>query len=255
MPTYAVLGATGNTGQSLLQVLTQTSTNRIHAYCRSKPKLEHLQPDIVANPNVKVFEGSLNNKEIIRDCIKDTHAVFLAVAVSGNVPGNTVAQDTARVVIAAMKELRDTKPAIKLPKLIVLSAAPTEPEFTKDMPSFALTLLLLAESNIYTDLSLAESLLRKQQHWLSVTFVKPGALSIDSQKGHKITLRGPQGIVSFMDLAAAMVEVADGGEEWEGKSVSVDPVARGVVFPWRNVPLLVMGLVYHFFPWVYGWLG
>jgi hypothetical protein len=67
-------------------------------------------------------------------------------------------------------------------------------------------------------------------------------------------MEGPKGIVSFMDLAAAMVEVADGGEEWEGKSVSVDPVGD-VRFPWRNVQLLVMGLVYHFFPWVYGWLG
>jgi uncharacterized protein YbjT (DUF2867 family) len=255
MPTYAVLGATGNTGQSLLQVLTQTSNNKIHAYCRSKSKLEHLQPDIVADSKVQVFEGSLNNTELIRDCIKDTHAVFLAVAVSGNVPGNTIAQDTARVVITALQELRNSNPAMKLPTLIVLSAAPTEPEFTKDMPSFALILLLLAESNIYTDLTFAEAILRKEAHWISVTFVKPGALSIDAQKGHKITMRGPKGIVSFMDLAAAMVEVADGGEEWEGKSVSVDPVARDVVFPWRNVPLLVMGLVYHFFPWVYGWLG
>jgi uncharacterized protein YbjT (DUF2867 family) len=254
MPTYAVLGATGNTGQSLLQVLTQSSTNRIHAYCRSKSKLEHLQPDIVANPNVKVFEGNLNDTIIIRDCIKDTHAVFLAVAVSGNVPNNTIAQDTAHVVITALQSLQTSTPATKLPKLIVLSAAPTEPAFTKAMPNFALTLLLLAESNIYTDLALAESLLRKQAS-LSVTFVKPGALSIDSQKGHRLTMEGPKGIVSFMDLAAAMVEVADGGEEWEGKSVSVDPVAGDVRFPWRNVPLLVMGLVYHFFPWVYGWLG
>jgi uncharacterized protein YbjT (DUF2867 family) len=110
MPTYAVLGATGNTGQSLLQVLTQSSTNRIHAYCRSKAKLEHLQPDIIASPNVKVFEGNLNDTETIRDCIKDTHAVFLAVAVSGNVPGNTIAQDTARVVITALQQLQTSAP-------------------------------------------------------------------------------------------------------------------------------------------------
>jgi putative NADH-flavin reductase len=255
MPTYAVLGATGNTGQSLLKVLTQTSTNRVHAYCRSKSKLQNLQPNILAGQNVQIFEGSLSDTEIIRDCIKDTHAVFLAVAVGGNVPGNTIAQDTARVVIAAMRQLRDANAAVKLPKLIVLSAAPTEPAFVKDMPSFALNLLLRAESNIYSDLNAAERLLRDQQHWLSITFLKPGALTIDTQKGHRLTTQEPKGVVSFMDLAAAMVEVADAGDEWDGKSVSIDPVASDVAFPWQNIPLLVMGLVYHFFPWIYGWLG
>ena len=255
MPTYAVLGATGNTGQSLLSVLSQNPTNRIHAYCRSATKLERLQPDAVANSNVNVFEGGLSNTDIIRDCIKDTHAVFLAVAVSGNVPGNTIAQDTARVVIAALKELRASNKASKLPKLIVLSAAPTQPEFTKDMPAFALNLLLCAESNIYNDLIAAESLLRNEQSWLSVTFVKPGALTIDTRKGHKLTLQGPKGVVSFMDLAAAMVEVADAGDQYEWKAVSVEAVASDVAFPWQNVPLLVKGLVFHFFPWAYAWLG
>ena len=218
-------------------------------------KLEKLQPDAIANPNVKVFEGGLNDTKVIRDCIKDTQAVFLAVAVSGNVPGNTIAQDTARVVIAAMRELRDTDTTIRLPKLVVLSAAPTQPEFTKDMPTLALNILLCAESNIYNDLIAAERLLRDEKDWLSVTFVKPGALTIDAQKGHKLTKQGPKGVVSFMDLAAAMVEVADAGEEFDWKAVSVDPIASDVAFPWQNVPLLVKGLLYHFFPWMYAWLG
>ncbi|KAH0284075.1 monooxygenase/oxidase [Aureobasidium namibiae CBS 147.97] len=255
MPTYAVLGATGNTGQSLLKVLTQTPANKIHAYCRSAAKLGRLQPDAIANPNVKVFEGGLNDTKVIRDCIKDTHAVFLAVAVSGNVPGNTIAQDTARVVIAAMRELRDTDTTIKLPKLIVLSSAAIDSVFSKDIPRLALNLLLCAESNIYNDLIAAERLLRNEQSWLSVTFVKPGALTIDVQKGHKLTMQAPRGVVSFMDLAAAMVEVADAGDEYEWKAVSVNPVASDVAFPWQNVPSLVKGLLYHFFPWAYAWLG
>ncbi|KAI4718728.1 hypothetical protein E4T48_05002 [Aureobasidium sp. EXF-10727] len=255
MPTYAVLGATGNTGQSLLKVLTQNPANKIHAYCRSASKLQTLQPEIVANSNVKVFEGNLNDTKIIADCIKDTHAVFLAVAVSGNVPGNTIAQDTARVVIAASRSLRTSSAATKLPKLVVLSAVPTEPAFAKEMPALALALLFRAESNIYNDLIAAEALLRKEQDWLSVTFVKPGALSVDTQKGHKITMQAAKGVISFMDLAAAMVEVADSGDAYDWKAVSVDPVAADVAFPWQNLPLLVKGLLYHFFPWAYAWLG
>jgi putative NADH-flavin reductase len=254
MPTYAVLGATGNTGQSLLKVITQNPTNKVHAYCRSKSKLQNLQPDIIASQNVQIFEGGLKNTEIIRDCIKDTHAVFLAVAVGGNVPGNTIAQDTARVVIAAMEQLRTANTAAKLPKIIVLSAAATEKSFNNNIPAFALNLLLRAESNVYNDLKAAEILLRKEENWLSMTFLKPGALTIDTQKGHRLTTQPPKGVVSFMDLAAAMVEVADSGDKWDGKSVSIDPVASDVAFPWQNISSLVMGLVYHFFPWIYGWL-
>ncbi|TIA41115.1 hypothetical protein D6C83_06275 [Aureobasidium pullulans] len=254
MPTYAVLGATGNTGQSLLQILTQDPSNTVHAYCRSKSKLEHLQPTITNNPNVKVYEGSLADTEVIRDCIKNTHAVFLAVAVSGNVPGNTIAQDTARVVVAALKQIRETDASSKLPRLVVLSAVPTEPAFSKDMPALALAILFRAESNIYNDLIAAEKQLRKEQDWLSVTFVKPGALSIDSQKGHALTMEGPKGVVCFLDLAAGMVEVAESGDVYDWKAVSVNPTASDVAFPWQNIPLLVKGLIYHFFPWAYRWL-
>ncbi|KAI5268120.1 hypothetical protein E4T47_07894 [Aureobasidium subglaciale] len=255
MPTYSVLGATGNTGQSLLQVLTQDSSNKIHAYCRSKSKLERLQPDIVASPNVQVFEGSLDNTEVIRDCIKDTHAVFLAVAVSGNVPGNTIAQDTAHVVLQALRELRDTNTEAKLPKLVVLSAVATEPAFAAEMPALALAVLFRAESNIYNDLIAAEKMLHKEQDWLSVTFVKPGALTVDTPKGHQLTLKGAKGVVSFLDLAAAMVEVADSGDAYDWKAVSVNPTANDVAFPWQNIPFLVKGLIYHFFPFAYQWLG
>jgi putative NADH-flavin reductase len=254
MATYAVLGATGNTGQSLLQILTQNTNNKVHAYCRSKAKLQRLQPAVVANPKVKVFEGSLDDMVLIRDCVSNTHAAFLAVAVSGNVPGNTIAQDTARVVIAALKELRDTQPSLKLPRLVILSAVPTEPAFTKGMPAFALAMLMRAESNVYNDLIAAEIIFRKEQDWLSVTFVKPGALTIDGQKGHALTMEAPKGVVSFLDLAAAMVEVADSGDVYDWKSVSVNPTASDVAFPWQNIPLLVKGLIYHFFPWAYAWL-
>jgi hypothetical protein len=138
--------------------------------------------------------------------------------------------------------------------LVVLSAVPTEPAFSKDMPALALAILFRAESNIYNDLIAAEKQLRKEQDWLSVTFVKPGALSIDSQKGHALTMEGPKGVVSFLDLAAGMVEVAESGDVYDWKAVSVNPTASDVAFPWQNIPLLVKGLIYHFFPWAYRWL-
>ena len=255
MPTYAVLGSTGNTGQSLLRILMQNSSNKINAYCRSKSKLERLSPEIVSNPNVRVFEGSLNDQAIIHDCIKDTYAVFMAVAVSGNIPGNTIAQDASRVVIEALREIRNTDSSPKLPNVIVLSSAAIDPIFNQSVPSLGLAILLRAESNIYNDLIAAEEILRREKDWLSVIFMRPGALTIDSQKGHALTFEPPKGVVSFMDLAAAMVEVAESGDVHTWKGLSVNPTASDVRFPWNNVPSLFKGLIIHFFPQMYHWIG
>lgn len=87
MATYAVLGATGNTGQALIKILLQSPDKTIHAYCRSKQKLYRLAPEISEEKTVRVFEGGLNDENVIADCIRGTRAVFLAVAVPDNMPG------------------------------------------------------------------------------------------------------------------------------------------------------------------------
>jgi len=257
MPTYAVLGSTGNTGQSLLQILSQSPNNTIHAYCRSKPKLQRLNPAIAASPNLKIFEGRLDNTDVIQDCITNTTAIFLAVAITNNTPGNTIAQDTARIVVQALQNIRTQhKTPPKLPKLIVLSAQAIDDHLSRSIPWFARTLLLKAESYIYSDLLAAEAFLRQHQDWLFVTFVKPGALTHDSQKEHVLSINDAQSPVSFLDLAAGMVEIAqDEGERWDGMNVAVNPTAKDVQIPWGNALLLLRGLIVHFFPWLYAWVG
>lgn len=87
MPTYAILGATGNTGQALIKILLESPDKKIHAYCRSKQKLYRLTPEIAEEKKVSVFEGGLDDEDVIADCIRGTRAVFLAVAVPDNMPG------------------------------------------------------------------------------------------------------------------------------------------------------------------------
>jgi putative NADH-flavin reductase len=257
MPSYAVLGATGNTGQALLQVLLQSPDNHIRAYCRSRSKLLRLCPATVDNKHVRIFEGSLEDVSLLAECIRGTRAVFLAVAVIDNMPGCTIAQDTASVVVAALEKLKmESDPIAKLPKLIVLSSASLEDSFCGDVPAFVHKVLSTAVSNLYKDLAEAEKFLRAQQSWISSTFIKPGGLVQDKQKGHQISMDTAKTPLSFLDLAAGMVEVADTDNgQYDMKNVSIIATANDVVFPWDGLYFVFTGLLYHFLPWTYYYLG
>lgn len=254
MSSYAILGATGNVGQSLVQVLLQQPNQQIHAYCRSQKKLEKLQPGVSQNNQVQVFEGSLQDTALIAKCLQHTRAAFLAVAQTGNMPGCSIARDTAHAVISALELLKEQ--GERLPKLIVLSSASTEHRLMSETPHFMLHTLYCAFSNVYDDLKEAERFLRSKESLVSMTFIKPGALSNDSQKGHVLSLETAKSPVSFLDLAAGMVEVAnDDGERYELKSVAVNSTAKDVAFPWQAPMVLLSGLLFHYFPWTYKYLG
>ncbi|KAK5011718.1 hypothetical protein LTR28_007257 [Elasticomyces elasticus] len=206
MSTYAVLGATGNTGLSLVRVLLQSPEKKqINAYCRSSTKLLHLCPEAASNSNVHIFQGRLDDSNVLVNCLRGTRAAFLAVALSDNVPNCTVACDTARSVIAALRVLQEQNAA--LPKLIILSSASLEPKFSNDVPRWVHTMLCYAASHVYRDLELAEALLRDEQSWITgTTWIKPGGLSHDKQKGHALSKDMSKTPLSYMDLAA----------EWHG---------------------------------------
>jgi hypothetical protein len=283
MATYAILGATGNTGQALIQILLQNPTNMIHAYCRSKSKLHRLIPATLSNPQVRVFEGNLQDVQLIKNCIRGTRAVFLVVAIVDNMPGCTIAYDTAQTVVSALESLRkesesesgskseagtgifvaDThggptkaRAAIKIPKLLVLSSASLEPTFCDDVPPVVHTILTLAVSHLYSDLLSAEQFLRSHSDWISSTFVKPGGLVKDRQGGHEISLVTAKTPLSFLDLAAGMVEVADeDADRYDGRNVSVLPKGKDTGFPWEGAYFAFTGLLFHFLPWTYRFLG
>ncbi|KAI9843132.1 MAG: hypothetical protein M1837_006585 [Sclerophora amabilis] len=232
MPSYAVLGATINTGQSLMNVLLQSPDNEIHAYVHSESKLQRMSPDLCGLENVKIYQGSIQNSDVISECIAGTQAVFLAVAMSDNMPGCRVAQDTAQTVLRQPRRPPVLRPAALGPRDALACA-----------------------SNVYKDLLDAEKYLRAREDWISFTFIKPGGLVHDAQKGHELSTEIQQSFLSFLDLAAGMVEVADTeGDRWDMKNVSVPPTAPDVKFEWWAPVNLVKGLLCHFFPSAYPYL-
>lgn len=74
----------------------------------------------------------------------------------------------------------------------------------------------------------------------------------DEQRGHEVSTERSRTLLSFLDLAAGMVEVADAeGDHWDMKDVSVLPTARDVRIEWRVPICSLKGLLYHFLPALY----
>ena len=61
--TYAVLGATGNCGTALTQLLLKDPNAHIRAFVRNEAKLISLIPSVVDNKNVEVVKGSIHDIE------------------------------------------------------------------------------------------------------------------------------------------------------------------------------------------------
>ena len=258
-PTYAVLGATGTVGNILLTHLFTTTSIHINAFIRSQAKLDVLSPDIVTSPRLTTYVGDITHSLApLTDCLRSTTAAFLCCACSNNNPATTIAQDQARAVIAALNRIRADDPTAIVPRLIVLDSAETEARFCSNIPWLFQQVLFRANCFIYADLIAAAAILRKEEGWVDMIFVKSGGLSHDAPEGHRVSGEGPQQTwLSFGDLAAGMVECACKveGRRWVGSSVTVvGRSGRGVGVEWRALGVLARGLLVSVVPALYDWL-
>ncbi|KAL4815785.1 hypothetical protein BDW67DRAFT_185504 [Aspergillus spinulosporus] len=249
MTAYAVLGSTGNCGRAIIHNLLRRPDAQIKAYCRSKAKLVRLLPEVDEHKRVEVFEGSIHDEQVLAACIRDCHAVFLVVSTNDNIPGCHLAQDTASTVIRALQKIK------KAPKLILLSSATIDDHFSRHVPFLLRQILLRSASYVYHDLLETEKLLRAESHWLTTIFIKPGALSVDEQRGHALSLTDESSPLSYLDLAAAMIEAVDDPDgRYDMRDVSVVNTNGPAKFPTGTPFCILMGLMRHFFPFLHTYL-
>jgi N-acetyl-gamma-glutamylphosphate reductase len=104
MPKYAVLGATGQTGSELVKFLSTRTDVHLHIYARSQSRLDEKLPDINLD-RCTTFVGSIEDTDLISNCIRSTDAVFAVVATNVNQPKCYVARQTADSIIKALKVL------------------------------------------------------------------------------------------------------------------------------------------------------
>lgn len=262
MPTYAILGATGNCGTALLDHLSRHPTAKVHAYCRDKAKLLNAIPQLADNKRVDIFQGSIHDVSLLSRCIKDTHAIFHVVSTNTNVPNCQVGLDTARSIVSALKRLKSESPGggeakTTTPKLVLLSSATIDDHLSRGMSPWFRRLLLTSASNVYADLRRTEEFLRAEEDTVVTVFVKPGGLSVDgSERGCRMDFDEHEaGFVSYLDLAAAMIAAADDETgRYDMRNVGVVNVGRGARMPAGTIGCILTGLLRHFFPFLHGYL-
>jgi len=254
-PTYAILGATGNCGTSLVQILLKNPEARINAYCRNKQKFTRLLPAESENKRVQVFEGNIKDVQLMKSCIRGVRSVFVVASMNDNMPGCSVSEDCAKTIIAALKEIKAEDETIKMPKIVVLSSATIDPHLSRKMPKWFHPIMIRAGSYVYDDLRVQERLLREQSDWLTSIFIKPGGLSVDKQRGHKLDFDEHESFVAYLDIAAAMVEAADDPDgKYDMRNVGVVNANGGAAFP-KGVPITIfVGLLRHYFPFLHNYL-
>jgi putative NADH-flavin reductase len=255
---YAVLGSTGNCGTALIQNLVTSPTAIINAFCRNKAKLLHLLPEIASNKRVDIFEGSIHDIPFLTECLRGCHAIFLCISTNDNIPGCRMATDTALGVIASLQTLRAEKSESEhfdAPKLVLLSSASLDHQLSLNTPPLVHQLLLRSASHVYKDLTEAENLLRAQGDWLATIFIKPGGLSVDVQRGHALSFTEEKSPLSYLDLAAGMIEAVDDPEgRYDMKNVGVMYTNGEAKFP-AGAPLcMFMGVLRHYFPFLHPFL-
>ncbi|KAK3057776.1 hypothetical protein LTR09_000851 [Extremus antarcticus] len=251
MASYAVIGSTGTVGGSVIDVLLQSPERNVHAYARSTKKLFTLHPEWEKSPNVRAFQGNLDDTEVLADCISDTRSVFMCAGATSNDPKCDVARQQAKSVVKAIDELRKRDSQARLAQLIILSSAATEAYLMSDLPAVFYWLLDTAGSYIYSDLKLAEQFLRKRDD-IKQVYIKPGGLVQDVAHGHELNTERQETFLSFIDLAGGMVDVAEADDDrWDLKNVSVVPTSKGTKVEWGVPYYMLKGLLCHACPWLY----
>jgi putative NADH-flavin reductase len=256
--TYAVLGATGNCGTALIQNLLEHAGAHINIYCRNKTKLIQNFPGIQEDKRVAIFEGSIHDRALLTTCVRGCRAIFLCISTNDNIPNCNLSQASAVAIVQTLKDLgyNSTSATMeKAPKLLLLSSGTIEHAFSAHLPSVLHWILLRSASHVYHDLVEAEKLLRAEESWLTTIYVKPGALSVDKKRGYELSLTEQHSPISYLDLAAGMIELADETNgRWDFRNVSVNCTSDKAAFPNGTILCIVTGLLRHFFPWMHEYL-
>ncbi|OGM47485.1 sterigmatocystin biosynthesis protein stcO [Aspergillus bombycis] len=237
MATYALLGATGATGSSILRHLLRTSPNslRIQILVRSKAKLLRAFPDLetTRNPQVHVIQGTSTDSEALCECLRNASIAFMCVAQNGSPIGTTLCQDTGRAIISALQRQQQVEGANYQPCTIVqLRSASLNPALAAQVPAFVHRIVSFCLFANYADIKQACQYYSEaqKQGTLQCILVDPPTLhDADGTQitGYRLISTESQAIaLSYADLGAAMCEIAHRQDEFHGRAVGVTATGR-----------------------------
>ena len=143
MSAYAILGAIGQTGSSILKLLRESSTANINVLVRSRSKLEELYLSLL----------QAKHQSLQRQYLGPRHTMCLPSQHMRRFPDRrrerkyTRMYDihrTAKVVVRALRTLKEEDENIRMPRLVVLSAVSLDDRFWKGVPQILHTIMYKA---------------------------------------------------------------------------------------------------------------
>ena len=110
MPKHALLGATGATGSAVLRCYLDTApkTVKLNIFIRPKAKLLKTFPDLESTSSIQISitEAPLTDIKAHTSCLRGADVVHMCIATNDAKPGNSVSQDGAHAITAALKDLK-----------------------------------------------------------------------------------------------------------------------------------------------------
>ena len=232
MPTYAILGGTGNIGTELIKQLATKPGVRLHVYARSQQRLLKAHPILAEKGSPHhIFTGDLNDVDLLSQCISGAEVVYGVVGTNANKPGLHIAQDLAQVIITALNKLRDGTrhgETFHCPTVVFTTSAgmTSDPRVRANFPAYLHWVIQRVGKYIYEDFRVATAILRRPENaWIPVIlFCAPGLASGPSQGpisvGQNIPKNAPK-YVTYDDLARGMVQSAQEVDTWAHKEIGI----------------------------------
>ncbi|KAI9927255.1 hypothetical protein MW887_003642 [Aspergillus wentii] len=228
MPTISLIGATGRTGRGVLQILLTEPYRSydIRIYVRSKAKLLSIFPDLASYARVSVFEGSIADINLFKQCLSSADTIISVLGENENIAGLHILQDAATTTVSALQELCTENPNYEIPRLVLLSSATWNAAFAGARPRFIHWLIKTAFCYPYADLLKAQEIYAQRPDLLRLCLIQPPAIVEGESSGHILSTETVTLVVSYGDLASGFVEVATKAEHRDIEAIGVSSTSK-----------------------------
>lgn len=206
----ALLGATGQTGREVLEILLKQDAATINIYVRSKSKLLGMFPSLETDPKINVFEGNVLDQALFIDLLTNVDTIIFTLGQNDNRPGSQIIEDGARAVISALEEMNARGQKRQEPPRLVFLSSVSWNERKNPPGNTPLMTRIIRQAFYwpYKDLLAGQRILCSRPDLVNVTLMQPGALIEENATGYDLSIDTVGVGISYPDLAAAMVEVA-----------------------------------------------